>query len=269
MSVCGIDLSTKAVDLVVIDEDNPALCEHLRIPLTLPWWESAQHMRRIMPDHGAYTWLHQRNVHLAGVERPFGKNLKALASLHTILGAVLCALPGTVTAFEVTPGDMRRELGLPGTCKKALMHEAVKARLNDDTWTHLRQLYSWSPDAFDAWAAAHACLRMNERGTPVGEEAAQMCEVEKIKRPPRKIHSEPLPLGNTMHCSQEHLLHGSVTCEVEGKSYHLHCLELNHSDWEPVPVVAEGEVVRVPRHTLLRWIETQGERGTPIREEAP
>jgi hypothetical protein len=174
--IVGVDLSTRAIDLVAIDEDEPARADHLRIPLEQPWWEAARWMRMSFVDHDLYRWLEDRSVHLAGIERPYGPNRQAIASLHTILGAFLAALPYTVAAFEITPADMRRELGLPGNCAKAGMHRAIREAIwrPDGKWSHTGSApwLDWPPDAYDAWAAAYACLRINERGTPPTEEAA-------------------------------------------------------------------------------------------------
>jgi hypothetical protein len=87
--------------------------------------------------------------------------------LHTILGAFLASVPPGITAFEVSPADMRRELGLPGSCAKHKMHDRIMFYFS----SHGGKLPYSEPDAFDAWAAGFAALRINERGTPM-EEAA-------------------------------------------------------------------------------------------------
>jgi hypothetical protein len=162
--ILGVDLSTKAIDLVCLDEDNPAGCEHLRVELQPGWWQSASRMRETMRP--ARRWMENRAVFLIGVERPYGPSRQAIASLHTVMGAFLASLPPLTTAFEVSPADMRRELGLPGNCSKADMHDAINCHFSPYPHTD-----SWPPDAYDAWAAGHAALRINERGTPM-EEAA-------------------------------------------------------------------------------------------------
>jgi len=168
--IAGIDLSTKAIDLVAINEDNPAQCEHHRIPLNDPWWHSATSMRFRFTLNHTHNWLEQRNVYLVGIERPYGPSRQTIASLHTILGAVLATLP--VHAFEISPADMRRELGLKTNCHKSTLHDAVWVAVNgppgDQTrWHQPDPLKGWPPDAYDAWAVAHAAMKINERGTPI------------------------------------------------------------------------------------------------------
>jgi hypothetical protein len=156
--VLGVDLSTKAIDLVALDEDNPAMCEHRRVELPDPWWNTARWMRSLLRVASIPTWLEERNVYLVGVERPYGPSRQAIASLHTVMGALIASLPPQVTAFEVSPADMRRELGLPGNCPEEQMRREVTRRMPHLTWTD---------DAYDAWAAGYAALWINERGTPM------------------------------------------------------------------------------------------------------
>jgi hypothetical protein len=165
MNVGGIDLSTKAVDVVAIDEDDPSRCQHLRIALDGGWWDAARAMRsHAFFDAGVYAWLDGRNVRLVGIERPYSQpsHIGSATKLHAILGAVLASLPASVHAFEVSPNEMRRELGLPGNCDKGAMRAEVYSRLRrgDDG-------FGWPDDAYDAWAAAYATLRMNERAPEV------------------------------------------------------------------------------------------------------
>jgi hypothetical protein len=170
--VLGVDLSTKAIDLVALDEDNPSVCEHRRVELSdedKQWWDSSRYMLGFLDNSGARRWMHDHRIFLVGVERPYGPSRLSIASLHTILGAFIASLPRGIKAFEVSPADMRRELGLPGNCAKQYVYNQVVDRLlaagQEET------LRDWPLDAYDAWAAGHAALRINERGTPM-EEAA-------------------------------------------------------------------------------------------------
>jgi hypothetical protein len=157
--ICGIDLSTKALDFVAINEDNPAVCEHRRVPLSGEWWQSARNMRQGLAAYRIPQWLEDNGVHLVGVERPYGRQIKAVAALYTVMGALLASLPSRVLAFEVSPADMRRELGLPGNCAKDTLHVAVFCHIDRSAAAE------WPPDAYDAWAAGHAALQINDRAT--------------------------------------------------------------------------------------------------------
>lgn len=154
MAILGVDLSTKAIDLVLLDEDDPAQATHHRIALATPWWNAATDMRNTLRGID-----HSENVHLAGIERPYGPSRQVIASLHTILGAVLASMPAHITCLEIRPADMRHELGLPGNCPKETMHFAVNRHFEE----HGTCYTLWPPDAYDAWAAGHAALRMCER----------------------------------------------------------------------------------------------------------
>ena len=158
--VGGIDLSTRAVDLVALDEDAIDRADHLRVPLPHDWWDGARTMRETLLDHGVTGWLYDRNVRLVGVEKPYStpQQIGTACKLYAILGAVVASLPKDITVFAVTPGQMRIELGLSGRAKKHEMHDMVR-------WWGVGD--GWPPDALDGWAAAYACMRINERGTPV------------------------------------------------------------------------------------------------------
>ncbi len=162
-----------AIDFVAIDEDDVALAEHLRVELPAAagrradpwhWLESARRMRHVLADADIWDWIDDHEIHLLGIERPYGPNRQSIASLHTILGAVLSCLPQRIDAYVVTPAEMRLELGLPGNCAKEVMHEEIRRRLGSRAWPAYGY-DAWPPDGYDAWAAGHAALRINERGT--------------------------------------------------------------------------------------------------------
>lgn len=167
--IAGCDISTRHIDLCAIDPDNVATCEHRRVELPTPWWDAARTMRATLEpsySHAAGSgpsctvcWLAQRDVELLGIERPYGPHRQAIASLHTVLGALLAALPAHITVLEVRPQEMRRELGLPANASKERMHDAVYLEIGEQ-WNGNRP---WPVDAYDAWSVAHAALRICER----------------------------------------------------------------------------------------------------------
>jgi hypothetical protein len=80
--------------------------------------------------------------------------------------------------LDITPAQMRQELGLPGTAEKGRLQIAVFEALGGTPPIHFAAnrctspgtTYGWPPDAFDAWAVAWATMRICERGTPVPRE---------------------------------------------------------------------------------------------------
>lgn len=166
MNVAGLDISTRNLDFVILNTEHPSECEHRRVELATEdgkWWESARGMRAALDslEHSEmddYPWIEfftYCGVSLLGIERPYGPSRGSIASLHTILGAVLATIPQHITVLEVRPAEMRKYLSLPGNCKKEQMHSAIR---------DLRVATSaWPPDALDAWAVAWAAYRMCEK----------------------------------------------------------------------------------------------------------
>lgn len=151
--IAGIDLSTRCIDIVAIDEDDPSLADHLAIQIQARgWFHAARSIRRLFAEQELYGWLQDRNVHLIGVEQPFGPSRQTIAALHAVLGGVVASLPQRMVVLEITPADMRQCLGLPGNCAKELMHERIPP------------FPRWPADALDAWAVAHAALKLCENG---------------------------------------------------------------------------------------------------------
>lgn len=165
MNGAGLDISTKFLDFVILNTEHPSECEHRRVQLATEdgkWWESARGMGSVIwwPDDGFKEptipgWFRSHGVELLGIERPYGPSRGSIASLHTILGAVLATIPQHITVLEVRPAEMRKYLSLPGNCKKEQMHSAIR---------DLRVATSaWPLDALDAWAVAWAAYRMCEK----------------------------------------------------------------------------------------------------------
>lgn len=159
MIAAGCDLSTRALDLCVLDTDT-GHAEHRRVALTGRWWNDAghmwQHLARREPEDDMDTleWLRHHRVDLLGIERPYGPHRQAIAALHAILGALLSALATDASwlpTLEVRPAEMRRELGLKANAGKKEMHRRV---------LELGDVAPWGPDALDAYAVAFAAYRM-------------------------------------------------------------------------------------------------------------
>lgn len=156
----GIDLSTKAIDLVAISEDDPRDYQKMRVTLGPDWFVQSRFMREAFEFASMLSFLSINNIWMVGVERPYGPSRQSIASLHTVMGAVIASLPRHITVMEVRPYEMRRELGLTAGASKAAMHEKIIERGVTE---------GDKPDVLDAWAVAHAALRMCERASEEGE----------------------------------------------------------------------------------------------------
>lgn len=174
MIVAGLDLSTRALDLCVLDTETMA-AEHRRVTLASKggqWWQTAGRMWQLLdwadmgdPDGiSPLDWLRYRRVTLLGIERPYGPSRQSIASLHVILGALLATLAidaQWLPTLEIRPSEMRHCLGLKATASKRDMHRAVRELAR-------AEVQPWPPDALDAWAVAWAAYRICDRAAERG-----------------------------------------------------------------------------------------------------
>lgn len=181
MIAAGCDLSTRNLDLCVIDTDTMH-AEHRRIPLADKdgqWWHTAGTLwQRLnwagLDDPSALDWLRHHHVTLLGIERPYGPSRGSIASLHTILGALLATLAidaPWLTTLEIRPAEMRRELGLKSTASKQEMHDQIRDRHAPTTTPSAGALWTWPPDALDAYAVAWAAYKICDRAAEKGAAA--------------------------------------------------------------------------------------------------
>ncbi len=153
MSVCvGIDLSSKAVDLVRLDENKD---EATWVRLLLDGakaWDRIRQIRGLMPP-GSMFW---DDVYLVAIERPFiraGQDVVRLAE-----GAVLACIPAHLQAWEVSVSQWKKALGIP-------------IREKPDASAFPGMLYTsgpngevWPQDAFDALGVALYARETNANG---------------------------------------------------------------------------------------------------------
>lgn len=151
MYVAGIDVSTYAVDLVLIPTDlAPPIWN--RYPLKGPdAWERTRNIARAMPSPYARMW---DDIEAIGVENPAGKH-----GIHTVqraVGAVLACLPPSALVQPWRPAEWRKAVDLPGNASKTtvLEHGIEVARGMGAEWaadTHPQ-------DCFDALCIALATV---------------------------------------------------------------------------------------------------------------
>jgi hypothetical protein len=105
-AVVGIDLSSKAIDLVRIDENNDE-AEWISVPLAgKTAWDRTRQIGRLMPSS---SWWD--DVYLCAIEQPFGPSRRAQSVLMRAQGAILAAVPDRVEVWEVTPDSGRSTSG--------------------------------------------------------------------------------------------------------------------------------------------------------------
>jgi Holliday junction resolvasome RuvABC endonuclease subunit len=151
-TVLGIDLSTRAIDLVRLDETtNQGTWDHLHLAGATAL-ERLRQVPVLMPRHSWYD-----DVYLVAVEAPLSRGQQGtIAKLSRVFGAIVACLPAGVEVWDVAPVQWRKELGLSGHATKEQAAEAVDALRGPGA-------LAWSQDALDAYAVAYYARELNAR----------------------------------------------------------------------------------------------------------
>lgn len=122
-SVLGIDLSTRAVDIVALDEStNRAEWVHVELVGSGAWERTLSLPARMPGD----SWYDERGVFLVAVEAPYGRGQAGTnALLNRVVGAVAASLPAHLRdparCWLVAPHEWKAGLGLKGKPTQADM----------------------------------------------------------------------------------------------------------------------------------------------------
>ena len=150
-AVLGIDLSSRAIDLVLLDETT-AEASWTRLELTgATSFERCRDVARVMPSR---SWLEERGVYLAAIEKPTAASFVSAAAQFPVFGAVAVSLPASLEVWSLTPAEWKRELRV-GLQRKPTVAE-IAAVVGDVA-------YSWPQDALDACGVAYAARELNQR----------------------------------------------------------------------------------------------------------
>lgn len=152
-SVLGIDYSTRAIDLVYLDESTDAARWH-RIPLE----KGIAGIRQI---RGGYAWAAElEDVYLVAIEDPMSVGMTQAKVLGRICGAVTAALPRSHEVWLMRPDEWRMACGMKGNASKAAVYEfaiLMGQEGGSEDWFRLPQ------DACDAFCIAYAARSINAK----------------------------------------------------------------------------------------------------------
>jgi hypothetical protein len=158
MHVAGIDVSTRAVDIVKLPFDGDAAVwtrVELRGDTAL---ERATSTATWVP-RGIY-W---DNVALVAIERPYGPGRDILFHLHLVVGAVIAALPARLRPpWLMHPTEWRKACGMAGNVSKDEVSQFVRYCRPPGVGSSLG--FNWPQDACDAYCIAYAARALNEKG---------------------------------------------------------------------------------------------------------
>lgn len=156
MSYLGIDLSSHALHLAVLEEDSNDAIVHV-VRLDTQRGDATRRIRRmrdLMPARTAYRDL---GVTLIAIEQPIGAFTKVTLMVY---GALLQLLPVDVPITELRADDWRRECKLP--------LRGATSDLKSNSKRFARQLWTNAPSVLDddtaeayliAWSAREIDLR--------------------------------------------------------------------------------------------------------------
>jgi hypothetical protein len=153
--IAGIDYSTRAVDVVLLDEDTDAATWHRFELEGADAFDRARSLRRSFACIGSSFW---DDVLAVGIEDPRGYGA---GSLYRIQGAILACLPGRTLVHPLIPSQWRKTVGLPGNASKSIVAEWVNWKrflaMGDES------VVDWPQDACDAFCIALATRTLLER----------------------------------------------------------------------------------------------------------
>jgi hypothetical protein len=145
-AVVGIDISTRAIDLVRLAE-NDDVADWLSIPLVGDnAWDRIRSIPQRMP-HGSW-W---DNIYLAAIEKPFGHGRDG--TIRLAQGAVIACIPSQLELWEVAPATWKSALGVP-----------IRDKPGWDRFAPSLRDLTWPQDARDALAVALYARDINAAG---------------------------------------------------------------------------------------------------------
>lgn len=123
--IAGIDVSTKAISIVVLDLRNGALIRADELPVpTLKQLNKNKAERPRSFDKDVFMAV-LRDVHVVYVEQPMGRFIHAIAEVERMVGAVLAAVPPKIAVNLIDPQLWREFNGLARVAPKDKVAEAA------------------------------------------------------------------------------------------------------------------------------------------------
>jgi len=146
--IAGIDYSTKAVDVVLLDEDTDAATWHrFTLGALGDGFDRARTVRAAMPSS---SWWEDHGVAAIGIEDPRGYGA---GFLYRVQGGILQCLPRDVLVEPWIPSAWRTKVGLPGNCTKSVVACHVDEVRGAGGFGPIE---AWPQDACDAYCIARA-----------------------------------------------------------------------------------------------------------------
>jgi hypothetical protein len=156
--IAGIDYSTRAVDVVLLDEDSDAATWHRFELEGADAFDRTRSVREAMRRQHQYLASVWDDVLAVGIEDPRGYNAGAL---YRIQGAILATIPQATLVHPLIPSQWRKTVGLPGNASKTIVAEWANCQRFLATGNEF--VVDWPQDACDAYCIALATRTLLER----------------------------------------------------------------------------------------------------------
>lgn len=158
--IAGFDISTKAIDVVLLDEDHDH-AEHHRRRLDVGPGKAVDRIRRIRNVMPARTGWDDSGVVLFAIEEPFSRaTMSGQVPILMAIGALIACLPTDVPVALLRADDWRRSCGLPIRGQRDDLKRAA-IRFAEKTWQNAPALID--DNAADAFGIAYAGRELYER----------------------------------------------------------------------------------------------------------
>lgn len=158
--IAGIDLSSRALHICVLDDDTNAATIHV-VRLDLERGDASTRIRRMRDAMPARTAWNDNGVTLIALERPIAIHSNVPLMVY---GALLQLIPPDMPLLQLRAHDWRRECSLPTRGDRVKLKNAAKAFARK-CWTNApHAIDDNDADAFCiAWAARELDIRTTER----------------------------------------------------------------------------------------------------------
>lgn len=158
--IAGIDLSTLAIDVVLLDEDTDQAAHH-RLRLNLGGGKTLDRIRRVrdrMPARGS--WADSGCV-LIAIEEPFARGkMGGQVPILMVIGSILACLPDDIPVALLRADDWRRSCGLPIRGARTDL-KAASLRFAREQWAN--HPATLDDNAADAYGIAFAGRELYEK----------------------------------------------------------------------------------------------------------
>lgn len=163
MNAAGIDYSTKAIDLVMADVDDPGITRwwHWDLCATGDAFDRTRVVPLVVPGRRSVYW---DDVLVIGIEEPMARGVRSVQlvpKLKAIQGAILACIPAMKAVIPLDAKSWRAGVGLSGNAPKDVVQ--AWARTQIIATGRDGPIAEWTQDAFDAYCIARSALAKVDR----------------------------------------------------------------------------------------------------------